>query len=363
MNRTAPQSESLSTAPIDHEDLVLPGRIVESALAVSDATDHAAPSGRTTAPPADRPARVLFIFLDGVGIGLPDPAINPLAHTALGLFPQLLAGPDSLEVIRRPLEDAPLHRIARLGHHAAIDACLDVKGTPQSATGQATLFTGVNGAAALGQHLTAFPNDPLAAIVRRENLLLKARRAGRRAAFLNTYTPRFFESGWPHSVSTLIALSLDQPLHMLEDMHAGRSLFHDITQEGLRAYMGEEIPVFTPAEAGARLAGAAKRWDISLYEHFWTDRVGHKGDLELGIAQAVKVEAFLHAVLEATDLEETLVVVGTDHGNLEESRHRGHTRNPVPLSAWGPGAAWLTASVRSLTDVTPALLELLGIAA
>ena len=40
----------------------------------------------------------------------------------------------------------------------ALDAVLGVKGRPQSATGQTSLFTGVNAAAVLGRHLRGFPN-------------------------------------------------------------------------------------------------------------------------------------------------------------------------------------------------------------
>jgi hypothetical protein len=306
-----------------------------------------------------RPERILFIFLDGVGIGVNDPRINPLAHLDRGFFPLFLESEESSRVYRqgRQLTDHPL---AAEGFHAAVDACLGVAGTPQSATGQATLLTGYNGAALLGYHLTAFPNDPLIRLVREHNLLRRATLAGKSAAFLNTYTPRFYELGYPYSVSTLCALSLPHPLFMLNEMHMGRSLFHDITQEGLRELCGETIPVFTPDQAGKRLAGAAEHWSVSLYEHFWTDRIGHKGNLALAIPHARRVESFLAGVLEASDLERTLVVVATDHGNLEEARHKGHTRNPVPVSAWGPGAEHLTSRVKSLTDVTPCLLELMA---
>jgi bisphosphoglycerate-independent phosphoglycerate mutase (AlkP superfamily) len=36
---------------------------------------------------------------------------------------------------------------------------------------------------------------------------------------------------------------------------------------------------------------------------------------------------------------------------------RGHTRNPVPFIAFGPKEAEIRARVKSLTDVTPTILD------
>lgn len=308
--------------------------------------------------PESRPERILFIFLDGVGIGPPSAESNPLHAQRHGFFPlfQLGAEPESIAV---QLPASP-HARALLGQHGVLSASLDMPGLPQSATGQASLFTGHNGARLLGHHLLAFPERKLTALVREHNLLLRAQRAGKKAAFLNTYTPRFFELEFPHSVSTLCALSLKKPVFMLEEMRAGYSLFHDLTQEGLRAHYGDEIPVFTPYEGGKWLAGAAARQEVALYEHFLTDHIGHKAKLPLALAHLEKLEDFLAGVLEHLDLSQTLMLICTDHGNFEEARSKGHTHNRVPLSAWGPGAEWLTRSCASLMDVTPALLMLMG---
>ena len=47
----------------------------------------------------------------------------------------------------------------------------------------------------------------------------------------------------------------------------------------------------------------------------------------------------------------------SDHGNLEESDHKRHTRNPVPLLAWGAGANDLVRGVSGLEALTPALTD------
>ena len=93
------------------------------------------------------PARRVLIFVDGMGVGLRDGAVNPLAATGGPVFADFLDG-----------ESAPL---PAGGVRARPDTTLGVTGLPQSATGQTTLFTGINAAAHLGRHLEGFPNAVL----------------------------------------------------------------------------------------------------------------------------------------------------------------------------------------------------------
>ena len=89
-------------------------------------------------------ARLLFIFLDGVGIGEEDPDRNPFMRARVPTLRGLLGG--RLPTLRAPGVE---------GHRAfafPLDAQLEVEGTPQSGTGQASLLTGTNAAAAYGRH-------------------------------------------------------------------------------------------------------------------------------------------------------------------------------------------------------------------
>ncbi|MDA0313265.1 MAG: hypothetical protein O2992_14265, partial [Gemmatimonadetes bacterium] len=84
------------------------------------------------------PGRVVLIFLDGVGIGLPDPTVNPFRQAQeIGLTPTVRNVLDGeIPTLERPLIRA---------EHAstfALDALLDTEGTPQSGTGQVALLTG-----------------------------------------------------------------------------------------------------------------------------------------------------------------------------------------------------------------------------
>ena len=52
-----------------------------------------------------------------------------------------------------------------------------------------------------------------------------------------------------------------------------------------------------------------------------------------------------------------MLVMTADHGNIEAMDEQGHTRNPVPFVALGPKESKMRACVKSLVDVTPAILK------
>ena len=90
--------------------------------------------------------RLLLIFVDGVGLAAAT-KYNPLAQLPAPGFDRLLGGPLTLEQCRQT-DDLLL---------TGIDANLGVEGLPQSATGQAALFTGENVAQIMGRHVTGLP--------------------------------------------------------------------------------------------------------------------------------------------------------------------------------------------------------------
>jgi bisphosphoglycerate-independent phosphoglycerate mutase (AlkP superfamily) len=53
------------------------------------------------------------------------------------------------------------------------------------------------------------------------------------------------------------------------------------------------------------------------------------------------------------------VVVTSDHGNVEDVTAKGHTLNPVPTMLIGTGREQIEPRIRSLTDIAPAIVELL----
>src|SRR5690554_2740810 len=128
------------------------------------------------------PRHVTFVFLDGVGLGPPE--ANPLAALALPQF-EHLAGGQRWVAEAEPIA-APDHVFL------PIDATLGVEGLPQSGTGQASLFTGVNCAERAGRHFGPFPHSTSKPVIAENNLFLNLRRAGLEGAFANAYPDRFF---------------------------------------------------------------------------------------------------------------------------------------------------------------------------
>ena len=101
--------------------------------------------------------RVLFIFLDGIGLGENDPNINPLARAKM---PHLNALLDGRSLIK---DSAPF--VGEQATLLAIDPAVGVSGLPQSATGQGILVTGINIPADLGYHYGPKPNPEVAAFL------------------------------------------------------------------------------------------------------------------------------------------------------------------------------------------------------
>lgn len=304
------------------------------------------------------PARIVLFFIDGLGWGPADDVANPTQTY----------GGDLFRLPDRPPGDRP-QKLASGAWARPIDACLGVAGLPQSATGQTTLLTGVNGAAALGRHKEGFPGPVLREILLAHSLLRGLKLAGRQAAFFNGFRAPFFD--WPRerqlrtSATTIANLAAENTFFDVDDVAAGRSLYHDFTGGELRA-LGFASPLRTPTQAGTILATAARAHDFLLYEYFLTDRAGHTRERAGAEAELRKLDEFLGAALTGLGLhgpsgreDGTLFLVCSDHGNLEDLAIATHTRNPVPLLAWGTGAEQFVAGVTALDEVAPAIVRAL----
>ena len=303
---------------------------------------------------------VVLVFVDGLGWGRVDPAVNPCHADGVRLF----ALPDAVALSPGEVVPLPWGGLAR-----PIDAVLGVAGIPQSATGQTTLLTGVNAQARLGHHLTGFPNAALRALLFEASILKRVVERGLPAAFLNAYRPLFFQLPRERqlclSATTVANLAAELPFRTLDDLRAGRAVYHDITSDELRQ-RGFDVPAITPEAAGRLLGREARRHAFTLFEYFRTDQAGHARDLPRARGELARLEAFLAGLLaELLPTAATaggdaapgaLVILTSDHGNLEDLSIRSHTRNPVPLRGWGAGAATLLAAVPDLAAVASAIL-------
>jgi hypothetical protein len=292
---------------------------------------------------------IVWVFVDGLGLGVPDPLRNPC-----------LAG--GIELLRVYESGNGLKAAARGGLMAPTDAVLGVDGLPQSATGQTALFTGVDAPKLLGRHLPGYPNEALRAVLREHSVLKKTVDLGLRAAFINAYRPLFFslkeKTKWRLSATTVATLAAGLPFFGLQGIAEGECLYHDFTNAFL-IQKRFDVPLFSSEEAGKRLGRIAGRYDLVLYEYFLTDRAGHRQDLELSVRVLNGLDRFLVSLLETVDRSHTLLLVTSDHGNVEDLSVKTHTRNRVPTLAWGKRSDRVLENVRAITDITPAVLALL----
>jgi 2,3-bisphosphoglycerate-independent phosphoglycerate mutase len=289
---------------------------------------------------------VLLIFVDGLGIGTRG-AHNPL-H---------LLGDEAAPLAVYEGEEPPLPFGGLL---ARTDARLGVEGRPQSASGQTTILTGVNAPAALGYHKQGFPNERMREIIREHSVFLRLARLGVGPnLFANAYSSRFFAARprWV-SATTVAVEAAGLPFRTVEDLRAGRALYHDFTNRALHAF-GEEAPLRTPEEAADVLAALAAGHAFTLYEHFIADRAGHEQDFDFARAVLQELASFVRATLARLDLTRTNVILTSDHGNVEDLSTRNHTLNFVPTLAWGPARERVACRVRTLADVAPTITDIL----
>jgi bisphosphoglycerate-independent phosphoglycerate mutase (AlkP superfamily) len=99
-----------------------------------------------------------------------------------------------------------------------------------------------------------------------------------------------------------------------------------------------------------------------MYEYFLTDLAGHAQDMANAVEVLGNLDAFLDALLCRVDFSRNLVILTSDHGNLEDLSVRTHTVNPVPTLLWGDGAAEVADEIRDLSDIAPAISRYLGCA-
>ena len=284
-----------------------------------------------------RGPRTLFVLVDGLGLGSPDPACNPIHSGACPVLERLLAE-----------------------HAVPIDAGMEVPGIPQSATGQTALFTGLNAARAMGRHVEGFPGPALRELIRSHNIYEQLAALGCRCTFANAYYTTDMaevQARKIQSVTTVAALKAFGAVRDLNAMLAGNAVCQDLTRASLRE-RGYEGPLVTPQQSAADLLRIVADHDFTVFEYFQTDRVGHKGGPEDTRRVLAGFDAFLAGIIPFAKQAGCLFVMTSDHGNIEDSRERVHSLNPVPLVAMGEGAAFLKRRVTSVVDVTPALVEL-----
>lgn len=301
--------------------------------------------------------KILFLFLDGIGLGEDNPETNPFLRANMPHLESLLGG-KKLTTSAAPFEGESISL-------KAVDPNLGVKGLPQSATGQAVLLTGINIPAELGYHYGPKPNPEVAQYLNGHTLFSKTINAGKKAALLNAYPPRYFDgidSGKRLYSSIPLALTnAGIPLFTETDYFAGNALSADFTGEGWRDFLGfPDAPLFEPESAGKELARLASQYDFSFFEYWASDYAGHKQDMPWAVKQLETFDGVLKGLLANWDNTDDLILLTSDHGNMEDLGTRKHTAAHVPLLLFGEKTKRdAFKDVSLLTEVAPAISQFL----
>lgn len=301
-------------------------------------------------PMSDAPGNaVIFVFLDGVGLGPPDPVENPFTTADTSFIARILGG--------QLVADTPPRTAPNLVY-GQLDATLGHEGLPQSATGQTALLTGTNAADLMNGHYGPWPGPTLRAELARGNLFHTAQAApgAQGAALANAYPPRYFEHARGRrlrlNAMAAAAVAADVPQRDLAYYERGEAIAVDLKGTYFQSlgHRGTD-----PADSAANLLKLARGTTLTVLDVWLTDTLGHARDHAGAVELIERLDAFLEAL--AADLGEATLLLTSDHGNLEDLGTKTHTRNPVPLLALGKGAHAFRDSA-SLLDVAPAVRSL-----
>lgn len=302
--------------------------------------------------------RLLFIFIDGIGLGL-EQSDNPFYTTETSGVSAILEG--------RSLTASAAGFCGAQASLCSLDATMGIPGLPQSATGQAAIFTGHNAPAYMGSHLNGFPDHKLRKLLAAKGHFRQLKSSHYKVIFANAYRPPFFDllrRGLPgnrYSCSTLITYYGGLPFFSLSDLVAGRALFMDITNDILQK-MGFDVPLITPEEGAGRLLQISKNYDFTLFEYFLSDLAGHMADQTEAKRVIQILDRFIGTLAEKINFNDTILMIASDHGNLENLSSRVHTLNKVPALLVGNRELrlLLQPELHDLTDLLPAFKKTLA---
>jgi len=303
---------------------------------------------------------ILFLFLDGIGLGENNPETNPFARADMPYLQSLLGGR------RLTRESAPFE--GDFATLLAIDPNLGVDGLPQSATGQGVLLTGINIPAELGYHYGPKPNPDVAKYLNGKTIFSKTVRTGKKAALLSAYPPRYFEgiNSGKHLYSAIPLAFTNAGLSLFtkDDYYAGSALSADFTGQGWRKFLRlDDAPIYKPEEAGKKLAELASQYDFSLFEYWATDYAGHKQDMDSAVRQLERFDDVLKGLLGLSGWKPDLLLITSDHGNMEDLSTRRHTAADVPLLLFGDKSLrqQFQKDICDLTGIAPAISRILDL--
>lgn len=314
--------------------------------------------------------KFLFLFLDGVGLGGNSQQSNPLFFSQTPFLDFLLEGQKLI------LSTTPFN--SNICTLLDLDCRMGVEGLPQSATSQTSLITGINAAKVLGYHYGPKPNPEIIALLSENNSshphkLIPTNKTiphgtvfknlldkGKSVGFINAYPPQYFHAIQTrrrnHSVFPLAATMAGLNLHDMYDLFRGVALSADFTGQGWLDHLNiKGTPLLSPVLAGEKLANLSRKYEFSFFEFWLSDYAGHKQDMANSVMIIELLDQVIQGLVKNWDLGNDLILVTSDHGNLEDLSTRKHTYNRVPGFLIGNPyyRKIFLKSVESIQDIAP----------
>ncbi len=289
---------------------------------------------------------ISFIFVDGIGIGNKSNDTNPLVQARTPFFDAVTANRGLVAPFDPIIQD--------WSAVVPTDACLSVPGLPQSATGQTALMTGINAPLLTGRHINGYPTRMLTSMIKASNIMMTSVQSGYSTYLVNAYSPEYFDMiqtrKRKHAAIALAAIAAEVPFCSLEDIGEQKSIYQDITNDLLRKW-GHGIPQMESKKAGKIYGQILKNFNFSLFEYFQTDAAGHKQDMGRAVYIIETLDNFFSGIMENFDTDEDVLIISSDHGNIEDLSIGTHTRNPVPTIIIGKKALPYVHMVQNITDI------------
>jgi hypothetical protein len=299
---------------------------------------------------------ILLLFLDGIGLGDDDPRVNPFASANMPNLTALTNG-------KRWLRDTGYQESDR-AIFIPTDPRMGVPGRPQSGSGQAAILTGKNIPQLIGEHYGPKPNLAIREMLAEDNFFKQVVAHGKKAALLDAYPPT-----WHHdhdrgkslrSSYQQAAFEAGQRLFGIDDLRAGNALTPEWTNNAWQTYLKlKDVPDYTPYQAGEMLVKLSREYDFAMHSHWMTDMVGHRGPLERGVELLELFDQVMAGVLDNWNDGEGLIIITSDHGNMEEIGNRNHTENDVPTLVIGKEKTSFAENFNALNDIVPHMAKLL----
>ena len=98
---------------------------------------------------------------------------------------------------------------------------------------------------------------------------------------------------------------------------------------------------------------------FAFFEHWQTDFLGHYRDLGGAIQHFERIDGFLAGLLEVMDWQDTLLIIASDHGNVEDCSTRKHTENRALTVLVGSHAAAYSQRVHRLDSFADIVADFL----